>query len=231
MEEFAENGSWLARGLEGAFKSALIRAYETVRVHPGPYLTQLRTTHGVPAASYEEMFLLPVADLDSIARQTVRGAMKMAGAEGAGLGLGGFATVVPDLGILSAITLRMVQKLSLIYGFEYNTDEEVAELWIATATAAGLDLTKDVLERTVLKTFVERVIARVAERVSVEFAEKAAARAVPILSSAVGAVMNYYFVRAWGNRVQAHFRRRHLEECERRATQTRLLGSAPGVVE
>jgi uncharacterized protein (DUF697 family) len=231
MEEFAENGSWLARGLEGAFKSALTRAYETVRVHPGPYLTQLRTTHGVPAASYEEMFLLPVADLDSIARQTVRGAMKMAGAEGAGLGLGGFATVVPDLGILSAITLRMVQKLSLIYGFEYNTDEEVAELWIATATAAGLDLTKDVLERTVLKTFVERVIARVAERVSVEFAEKAAARAVPILSSAVGAVMNYYFVRAWGNRVQAHFRRRHLEERERRATQTRLLGSAPGVVE
>ena len=56
------------------------------------------------------------------------------------------------MGILSAITLRMVQKLSLIYGFEYDADEEIAELSIATATAAGLDLTKDVLERTVLKT-------------------------------------------------------------------------------
>ena len=139
--------------------------------------------------------------------------------------------MLPDVGILSAITLRMVQKLSLIYGFEYNTDEEIAELWIATATAAGLDLTKDVLERTVLKTFVERVIARVAERVSLEFAEKAAARAVPLLSSVVGAVMNYYFVRAWGNRVQGHFRQRHLEERARRSAQTRLLGSAPGMAE
>jgi uncharacterized protein (DUF697 family) len=227
MEEIAENGSWLARRLEDAFKAAISRAYETVRVHPGPYLTHLRTTHGVPASSYEEMFLLPMAELDSIARQTVRGAMKMAGAEGAGLGLGGFATMMPDVGILSAITLRMVQKLSLIYGFEYNTDEEVAELWIATATAAGLDLSKDVLERTVLKTFVERVIARVAERVSVEFAEKAVARAVPVLSAVVGAVLNYYFVRAWGNRVQSHFRQRHLEERDRRSGQTKLLGSAP----
>jgi uncharacterized protein (DUF697 family) len=227
MEEFTENGSWLARRLEEAFKSALTRAYETVRVHPGPFLDQLRVTHGVPAASYEDMFLMPVGELDSIARQTVRGAMKMAGAEGAGLGLGGFATMLPDVGILSAITLRMVQKLSLIYGFEYNTDEEVAELWIATATAAGLDLTKDVLERTVLKTFVERVIARVAERVGLEFAEKAVARAVPVLSSVMGAVLNYYFVRAWGNRVQAHFRQRHLEERARRGAQLRLLGNAP----
>jgi uncharacterized protein (DUF697 family) len=188
-------------------------------------------THGVPAASYEEMFLLPVAELDSIARQTVRGAMKMAGAEGAGLGLGGFATVVPDAGILTAITLRMVQKLSLIYGFEYNTDEEVAELWIAAATAAGLDLTKDVLEKTVLKNFVERVIARMAERLSAEFAEKAVARAVPILSAAVGALLNYYFVRAWGKRALIHFRQRHLEERERRAAHTGLLGSTPELQE
>ena len=231
MEEIGENRSWLARGLEGTFKSALIRAYETVRVHPGPYLTHLRMTHGVAAASYQEMFQLPVAELDSIARQTVRGAMKMAGAEGAGLGLGGFATVVPDAGILTAITLRMVQKLSLIYGFEYNTDEEVAELWIAAATAAGLDLTKDVLEKTVLKNFVERVIARMAERLSAEFAEKAVARAVPVLSAVVGAVMNYYFVRAWGNRALAHFRQRHLEERDRRAAQIGLLGSTPELQE
>ncbi len=207
--------------------AALTRAYESVRVHPGPYLAHLRTTHGVPAASYEEMFLLPVAELDSIARHTVRGAMKMAGAEGAGLGLGGFASMMPDVGILSAITLRTIQKLSLIYGFEYNTDEEIAELWMATATAAGLDLTKDLLERTVLRTFVERVIARVAERVSVEFAEKAAVRALPIVSAVVGAVLNYYFVRAWGNRALVHFRQRHLEERDRRSGLTRLLGSAP----
>ncbi len=227
MPDFAENNSWLARRMERAFKSALARAYETVRVEPEEYLMHLRMAHGVPVSSYDGLFTVPVAELDSIAEQTVRGAMKMAGAEGAGLGLGGFVTIVPDLGILSAITMRMVQKLSLIYGFQFNTDDEVAELWIAAATAAGVDITKDLLERTVMKNFVQRVIGRIAARFSTEFAEKAVARAVPILSAAVGAMLNYYFVRAWGDRALAHFRQRHLDERNRRIASPILLGAPP----
>jgi uncharacterized protein (DUF697 family) len=226
MADRAEKNSWLARRLESAFNSALTRAYETVRVQPDQYLMHLRMAHGVAVSSYEGMFTMPVAELDSIAQQTVRGAMKMAGAEGAGLGFGGLATVVPDLGILSAITMRTVQKLSLIYGFQYNTDEEIAELWIAAATAAGVDVSKEILERTLLKSFVQRVIGRIATRFSTEFAEKIVARAVPVLSSAVGAVLNYYFVRAWGRRAMEHFRQRHLEERARRASQPIQLGPA-----
>jgi uncharacterized protein (DUF697 family) len=224
MFEPAQNNTWLSRRLESALKTALSRAYETVRVHPEEYLMHLRAAHGVPVSSYEGMFSLPVAELDAIAMQTVRGAMKMAGAEGAGLGFGGFATIVPDLGILSAITMRTVQKLSLIYGFQFNTDEEVAELWIAAATAAGVDISKDLLERTLIKSFVERLIGRIAARFSTEFAEKIVARAIPVLSSAVGAVLNYYFVRAWGKRAMAHFRQRHLEERDRRVAHPILLG-------
>ena len=231
MSDAAENNSWLTRRLETAFKSALARAYETVRVEPDEYLMHLRMAHGVPVSTYEGLFTVPVAALDSIARQTVRGAMKLAGAEGAGLGFGGFITIVPDLGILSAITMRMVQRLSLIYGFQFNTDEEVAELWIAAATAAGVDVSKELIERTVLKSFVRRVIGRMAARFSAEFAEKAVARAVPILSSAVGAVLNYYFVRAWGDRAMAHFRQRHLEERERRTAKPILLGAVPAAQE
>jgi uncharacterized protein (DUF697 family) len=231
MPDPAEKNSWLTRRLETAFKSALARAYETVRVEPDEYLMHLRMAHGVPVSTYEGLFTVPVAALDSIARQTVRGAMKLAGAEGAGLGFGGFITIVPDLGILSAITMRMVQRLSLIYGFQFNTDEEVAELWIAAATAAGVDVSKELIERTVLKSFVRRVIGRMAARFSAEFAEKAVARAVPILSSAVGAVLNYYFVRAWGDRAMAHFRQRHLEERERRTAKPILLGAVPAAQE
>jgi uncharacterized protein (DUF697 family) len=223
MAYSAETDSWLTRRFESVLKSTLARAYETVRVEPEEYLMHLRMTHGVPVSSYQGMFTVPVGELDSIAMQTIRGAMKLAGAEGAGLGFGGFTTFVPDLGILSAITMRMVQKLSLIYGFEFNTEEEVAELWIAAATAAGVDISKELLERTLLKSFVQRVIGRIAARFSAEFAEKAVARAVPILSSAVGAVLNYYFVRAWGKRALAHFRQRHLEERDRRAAQPMLL--------
>lgn len=221
------NNSWLAQRLETALKTAITRAYETVRVEPEEYLMQLRMAHGVPVSTYEGLFSVSVAELDSIAEQTVRGAMKMAAAEGAGLGFGGFATVVPDLGFLSAITMRTVQKLSLIYGFQFNTDEEIAELWIAAATAAGVDISKDLLERTVLKSFVQRVIGRIAARFSAEFAEKIVARAIPILSSAVGATLNYYFVRTWGKRALLHFRQRHLEERNRRTAQPILLAPAP----
>ena len=35
-------------------------------------------------------------------------------------------TIVPDMGILSGVTSRTIQKLSLIYGFEFNTEEETA---------------------------------------------------------------------------------------------------------
>ena len=216
-EDFVEGSSWLAGRLEEVFRSALTRGYETARVHPEAFLAHLNRAHGLAVESYEELFRLPLDELDAIAQQTVRGSMRMAGAEGAGLGLGGFATMLPDMGILSAITMRMIQKLSLIYGFQYNTDAELAELWIAAATAAGVDLGKELLERTVLKEFAERVIGRMAERFSAEFAEKLAARAVPVLSAAAGAVVNYYFVRAWGNRALAHFRERHLAERSHRA--------------
>ena len=75
----------------------------------------------------------------------------------AGLGLGGMITLVPDMGVLAVVTLRTIQKLSLVYGFEYTTDDEVADLWIAAATAAGIDVGKDVIEHRVLSQFVPRI--------------------------------------------------------------------------
>jgi uncharacterized protein (DUF697 family) len=228
-EEFAESSSWVVGRLQGVFRSALTRAYESARVNPDEFLLHLNRAHGLGAESFDELFSLPLDELDSIARQTVRASMKLAGAEGAGLGLGGFATMLPDMGILSAITMRMLQKLSLIYGFEYNSDEERAELWIAAATAAGVDLGKELLERTVLRELAERLSVRIAERFSAEFAEKMTARAVPVLSAAMGAVLNYYFVRAWGNRALAHFRDRHLEERSRRGIRPMLPGGGASV--
>jgi EcsC family protein len=232
MSEFADehmesSGSWLSRRVEEAFRFALLRAYESAKVHPESFLEQLQRAYGVEAESYNEMFSLPIDELDAIAHHTLRSSMKLAGAEGAGFGLGGFATVVPDMGILAMITMRTVQKLSLVYGFEYNTDEEVAELWIAAGTAAGVDIGRELLERTVLKGLAERVVGRMAARFSAEFAEKMVARTVPILSSAVGGVLNYYFVRAWGRRALNHFRQRHLEVRSRRARGPLLQGAPP----
>ena len=153
---------------------------------------------------------MPLAQIDDIAAQTVRAGMKMAMAEGAGLGIGGMLTVVPDLSFLAVITLRTVQKVSLLYGFEYNTDEEMADLWVAAASAAGVDISRELMEKQVVSKFVPRVIQAIAAQASKEAVEKWAGRVIPVLSSLIGAGLNYFFVRAWSERaIEALSRETH----------------------
>jgi len=216
------NRSLARRALEAAIRRGLKRAYKSIAVDPQEYLFHLRVAHDLPVETYQGVFSIPVDRLDNVARQTIRAGMKMAAAEGAGMGLGGFLTLVPDLSILAGITMRTIQKLSLIYGFPFTTDEEQAELWVAAASAAGVDISRELLEKQVLKRFVPRVMQRIAAQASTEVAEKWAGRLIPLTSSVVGAVLNYYFVRSWGRRAMAHFRERHLES---RASQVQ-----PGVL-
>jgi uncharacterized protein (DUF697 family) len=211
MGELSNNPGLVRRAVEAAIRRGFKKAFKTIAVDPQEYLFQLRAAHDLPVQSYQGMFTLPVDALDDVARQTIRASMKLGAAEGAGFGLGGIFTLIPDLSILSAITMRMIQKLSLIYGFEFNTDEEQAELWIAAATAAGVDISRELLEKQVVKKFVPRVMQRIAAQASTEVAEKWVGRLIPLASSAIGAALNYYFVRGWGRRAMAHFRERHLQ--------------------
>jgi len=205
-----ERKSWLRRTVESGMQRGFTRAYQGVRVDPGRFLLQLRLAYRLPISGYHGVYSLEMHELDTVADSIIRSGMKMAAVEGAGFGLGGLLTIVPDLGILSAITMRTIQKLSLLYGFEYNTDDEIAELWVAAASAAGVDLSRELLEKEVVNKFVPRVIQRIAARASTEVVEKWAGRVIPLTSSVIGAGLNYWFVRAWGQRALAHFRQRHL---------------------
>jgi hypothetical protein len=211
MSNEGRTKSWLMKKAEGAIKSGLSQAYERVKVDPQEYLVHLRAGEGLAVNTYDGMFSVPVEELDRVAAETIRSGMKLAALEGAGFGMGGMLTLVPDMGILSAITLRTVQKLSLIYGFPYNTDAEVTELWIAMASAAGVDISRELVEKEVVQRFVPKVIQRIATRASTEVVEKWAGRLIPVVSSAIGAALNYYFLRAWSERAVKHFREKHLQ--------------------
>jgi uncharacterized protein (DUF697 family) len=221
--------SWLRRRVENGLRRGFQHAYETVKVDPNKFLLQLRAAYGVPINSFQGIYSVDIGVLDDLANSIIRSGMKLAAAEGAGFGLGGILTMVPDLGILAGITLRTIQKLSLIYGFEYNTDEETAELWIAAASAAGVDISRELLEKEVVNRFVPKVIQRIAAQASTEAVEKWAGRVIPIASSAIGAGLNYYFVRAWGDRARAHFRQKHMELRHRKniAESAQLLIADP----
>ncbi|HKW19232.1 MAG TPA: EcsC family protein [Terriglobales bacterium] len=220
------NKSWLRRRVEKSLTSALMRAYKTVRVEPERFLIELRAVYGLPVSTFQGMYSIEIGVLDEVAEKIVQGGMKLAAAEGAGFGIGGFLTIVPDFSILAGITLRTIQKLSLIYGYEYNTDEEVAELWIAAASAAGVDLGRDLLEKNVVNRLIPKIIQRIAAKASTEFVEKWAGRLIPIASSVIGGILNYYFVRGWGERAHAHFRQKHLET--RRQSQPALAPAHTG---
>jgi hypothetical protein len=178
-------------------------------VDPKKYLDHLRRAHRLPVESYEDMFLLGPEALNPHAHDIIRASSRAGALEGLGFGLGGVMTLVPDMGVLATITIRLLQKLSLLYGFNYQTEDEETELWMAAASAAGLDLGRDFLEKQAMEKLVPRIIDRVAVKVGADVAEEWVGRFVPLVSAGVAGTLNYYFVRSWGRRAQKHFEQRH----------------------
>lgn len=191
-------------------KRGLLRAYRGVGVDSDKYLKHLRRAYGLSVSSFREMDKVPLPVVDYLADKTIRASMKIAMLEGAGTGFGGVLSILPDVGILGGITWRMIQKLSLIHGFEYATEDDRADLWMAAATAAGVDMGKDLMRKQVIERFVPRIIERIAVQAGGEIVENGLSRLVPVLGSVMGGTLNYYFVRGWGRRAQRHFRERHL---------------------
>ncbi|MGB6484915.1 MAG: EcsC family protein [Candidatus Acidiferrales bacterium] len=200
---------WSSEALRSSIRAGANQAYRRVRIDPSAYLHHVQRAHHLPIQKWEDVFCLGAHNLKPHADSVIRASSKAAALEGMGLGLGGLLTVVPDMGILSAITLRLLQKLSLLYGFEYTTEEEAVELWIAAASAAGLDLGREILEKQGIARIVPFLMDRVAIRVGEEIAEKWTARLIPLVSAGAGGALNYYFVRGWGRRAQKHFEQRH----------------------
>ena len=202
----------LLRFLQLSARNGFKRAYLQVRLDPEKYREQVRRRTSLPLKTWEDARYLDERVLAPHANRIISQASRTAALEGLGLGVGGFSTLIPDMGLLSAITVRMLQRLSLIYGFEYTTDDEIAGFWLAAATAAGVDLGRDFLEKQAVERMVPLLVDRIAMKVGAEAAEKWAARIVPIVSAGAAAAINYYFVRAWGRRAQQHFldRRRSL---------------------
>jgi uncharacterized protein (DUF697 family) len=70
---------------------------------------------------------------------------------------------------------------------------------------------------------VPRVIQRIAVKASTEVVEKWAGRVIPVASSVIGASLNYYFVRAWGERAHSHFRDKQVAIREREMIEPQII--------
>jgi uncharacterized protein (DUF697 family) len=212
MAEFRkmQRGSAVGRGLNRVLRFGVRRGLRSLEVNPEDFRRQLADKHGLWVPNFSRMHDVPVERLDAIAQKLIRDAERLALAEGAGFGLGGMITLLPDASILTAITLRLIQRLCLLYGFETRGQDERVELWLAAATATGVDYGKDLVEKQMFEKLAPRIAQRLAVKLGEETAEKWVGRMIPLASSAIGGLLNFSFVRTWGRRVQRNLREKHL---------------------
>ena len=191
-------------------KFGVLRGLRSIEIDPEEFRSELSNKYGLWVPDFARMKDVPVERLDAIAKTLIRDAERLALAEGAGFGLGGIITFLPDASLLTVITLRLIQRLSLLYGFETRGRDQRVEMWKAAATAAGIDYGKDLAEKQILEKLAPRIAQRFAAKIGAETAEKWAGRLIPLASSAIGGALNFSFVRGWGRRVQRHLRAKHL---------------------
>jgi hypothetical protein len=206
----------------------VLRGLRSVEIDPEEFRRNLAEKHGLWVPHFGRMKDAPLEKLDAIAERLIHDAQRLAMAQGAGFGLGGMITVIPDTGFLTIITLRLIQKLCLLYGFDGDGDERRAQMWMAAATAAGIDFSKDLAEKQMVEKLGPRLATRLAIHLGEESAEKWVGRLVPLASSAIGGALNYSFVRTWGRRVQRHLRERHLADRAASAASATALRPAVG---
>jgi len=201
----------------------MLRGLRSVEIDPESFRRSLAEKHGLWVPHFGRMRDVPIAKLDAIAERMIHDAQRLAMAQGAGFGLGGVITLIPDASFLTIITLRLIQRLCLLYGFEENEQERRIQMWLAAAAATGIDFGKDLAEKQMIEKLAPRLASRLAIKIGEESAEKWIGRIVPLASSAIGGALNYSFVKTWGRRVQRHLREKHLAERGETLAQEKTL--------
>jgi len=184
------------------FRFGLRGGMRSIEINREDFRRYLARKHKIYVTDFHQLRNFPVEQLDAVAAALLRDAQRLALLEGAGFGLGGMITLVPDAGLLTIITLRLIQRLCLLYGFDFRNDEQKRELWLAAAAATGIDFGKDLAEKGLVEKIAPMIVERLAVRLGAEAAEKWVARLIPLASSAICGGLNFGFVRAWGRRVQ-----------------------------
>jgi hypothetical protein len=198
------------RAAGGVLRFGVLRGLRSIEIDPEAFRRELSNKHGVWVPGFERMSDVPLEQLDAIAAKLIRNAGKLALAEGVGFGFGGALTLIPDTSFLVVITLRLIQRLSLLYGIQVHDPDQRLEMWKAAAAATGVDYGKDLAEKQILERLAPRIAKALATKVGAEAAEKWAGRLIPLASSAIGGALNFTFVRAWGRRAQRHLREQHI---------------------
>lgn len=108
--------------------------YRASSVAPDELYLALRQA-GVDVYSSGELIRVPTAMIDPVAREVVVRSRKLGAMTGAGFGVGGWVTILPELAWYLSALLRLAQRVALLYGFEVQSAKGRLELWEAISRA------------------------------------------------------------------------------------------------
>lgn len=212
----------MLRGVFETFDEGILqRLYKAASVDDARVLADFAAAgHVLP--EIKALQSVDVQIIDPIVDRYIRSARRSAAVSGASLGIGGWVGVPPGLLHMMVVLIRLAQRTSLAYGFDYRTPREEVELWKTLALAVDANLEWDGKDTDVLRrlpavfrgstTFANPLLAKafraVAQRVA-SLAGKRVSRLLPVLGGGTGLVLNYLEVDRVGRRMKSAFRSRH----------------------
>ncbi len=213
----------LARAIFEVVDDGLFQAlYRLTWVSDRSVLVEVREA-GLLAEEVADLAGLPTDELDPIADLWIRRARRAAAVSGISLGAGGWISLPPGLGHLVVVIVRMAQRISLTYGFDYRTDRGEIELWKGLARAVGAEVDWEGTEAELMRrlpvvvtgtgTFANPLLLKAFQAVVLRIALAAGLRMgrwIPgVVGGGSGAVLNWLQVRSIGNSLKQNWRERH----------------------
>jgi len=164
---------------------------------------------------------------DKMANEVHNWANAVAMAEGGALGVVGLPGIIADIPALITMSMRVIHKIGLCYGYECNTEAEkkyilgiisaagantVEEKTVAISTLQAMSV---VITKTTWKKMAEKAaqnkwgidaailaIRTIAKQLGINLTKRKSLQAIPLVGSGVGAAMNLAFINdiAWAAR-------------------------------
>jgi hypothetical protein len=208
--------------LETLDEGVVQRLYRAASVPPDSVLADF-AARGEPVRNFSELQKIPTERIDPLATRYVRSARLHSAILGAGVGSAGWIGLPSGLAHVAVVLVRLAQRVSLAYGFDYRSDRGEIELWKALALALDAKVDWEGTEAELLRklpvvvtgtgTFANPLLLKAIQSVVLQIARTAglrSARWVPVVGGGTALVLNWLHVDRVGRRLQAFYRQRHM---------------------
>ncbi len=197
LQERLRTPDWLAELVERADSDLAHGGYAAISVDPERFRRHLRAAqrpHIEPGGTAPSL-----PDLDRTAHWVVEQARFKTTALAGFAGLAGAASVPPEVAARSVATIRLAQRLAIVYGFDPDTDRGRTAMWRALAAGLEVDLPEhgpvglrvsdvpEILSPGVSPRSVGTVLAKAVLYRSIRSIAGRLGRFIPLLSSAFAA--------------------------------------------